>query len=41
MGSNGPKKMIPIPIPAANSMAAHDAVEYSGRSPSRPSGIRP
>ena len=30
-----------MPIPAANSIAAHEPVENSGFSPSSPSGMRP
>lgn len=33
--------MMAMPMPAAKSMAAQERVEYSGSSPSRPSGMRP
>src|SRR3712207_8201830 len=40
-GSATPKNIRPIPMPALNIIAIHEIVRNSGRSVSRPSGIRP
>src|SRR5918997_6008603 len=40
-GSATPKNIRPIPMPALNIIAIHEMVRNSGRSWSRPSGIRP
>src|ERR687894_1140577 len=40
-GSATPKNIRPIPMPALNIIAIHEIVRNSGRSLSRPSGIRP
>src|ERR671920_636686 len=40
-GSATPKNIRPIPMPALNIIAIHEMVRNSGRSSSRPSGIRP
>src|SRR4028119_1317688 len=40
-GSATPKNIRPIPMPALNIIAIHEIVRNSGRSASRPSGIRP
>src|ERR671916_1442193 len=40
-GSATPKNISPMPIPALNIIAIHEMVRNSGRSSSRPSGMRP
>ena len=40
-GSATPKNSRPIPIPAANSMANHDQLEYSGLASGPPRRMRP